>query len=73
MDENVTLLPPAAGDPALLPCPFCGESKAYFIETEDDDIGKPRFHVCCDECEAQSFGCYCLDKISAAIEWNRRC
>lgn len=59
-------------DPELLSCPFCGEQLTYFVETEDLMLGQVTFHVCCDGCEAQSFGCFCLDKISAAMEWNKR-
>lgn len=70
--KEVTLHLNETSDPDLLPCPFCGAQEAYFIETDDQTEDQTFFHVCCNGCEAQSFGCYCVDKFSAAKEWNTR-
>lgn len=69
----------------LLPCPFCGNSKApgvfshaeiHNIEDEDEEYaGHPdSFAVVCD-CHVGGCGAACgyeLDKDKAAAEWNRR-
>ncbi len=50
----------------LLPCPFCGEDKAYLCDKEH--FGS--CHVMCDQCGSKSGACL---KEEAAIDfWNIR-
>lgn len=70
--QNASQPMPSEGEAMLAPCPFCGEQEAFITTVDQKSDPRTFYRVRCDNCEATSFGCYCMDREGAAREWNTR-
>lgn len=70
--ENIknVFIPAPDSDFALLPCPFCGETRIRYerYETPAGD----RWRVCCNNCTATIDPGWTMQKIDVADFWNHR-
>lgn len=70
--ENIknVFVPAPDSDFALLPCPFCGETRIRYeqYETPSGD----RWRVCCNNCTATIDPGWTMQKIDVADFWNHR-